>query len=304
MATFLQLLAYGIALGAMYALVAVSLLAIYKASNTLSFAHIALITLGAYTGYILGPLLGVPYLVVLPMSLVIGGAIGWAVELVFMRYFYTIGADLFTKVVATIAIFPVITGLVRAIAGSTQRASPSPFIDRRVRIGSVVLNVHQLLTILVSVLILIAMTWLFSRWKWGLAMRAVSQSQVGAMMVGISLTRAISLSWILSGAVMGLVGTLYAPLTVVSPDLGGVPLLIIGFASAVVAGFSRLVTAASAAVLLGILEGAGNFYLPSIAPIFPFTVIICVVLIFGEKGLRLPHSANLPMRRGQIRRAQ
>jgi branched-chain amino acid transport system permease protein len=118
----------------------------------------------------------------------------------------------------------------------------------------------------------------FKYTKIGTSMRAVSQSQDGALLVGISVRRSFALTWAISGLVSGIAALLIAPVIFLSSRMGLV--VINGFAAAILGGWGSIPGTILGGVGLGILENVAPYYFPSqIRNIIPFAVLVGVLVI-------------------------
>ncbi len=271
-----QLVVSGIAAGALYALVAIGLVLIFKATDIVNFAQGESVTVGAYMGWLFITQLHLPYL--LAFLLVVAGSalVGVVVERV--AYRPLLKSPPFTVILATLAIGLILKNGIRLIWQDTPRTISGVFSAEPLEIGNVLITPERL-AIVVTVAVVVALLALFFRFsKLGRAMRATAQSQEAASLMGISVPGIFSRTWALGTALGGMAGMLIAPLVGINTELGDV--LIPGFVAAVVGGFTSIPGAIVGGVLVGVLENlAGVFISSSVKQVVPFAVLLTVLMI-------------------------
>ena len=189
----------------------------------------------------------------------------------------------------TIGIGYVLRGAVTMVpgVGTETHVLQVPYKDQVKQLGSLVLNIEQLV-IIVATLVLSALLYLMFRFsKLGVAMQASSQNQLAAYYMGIPVKRLNGLVWGLAAAVATIAGVLLAPITFVHANMGLIGLK--AFPAAVVGGFGSLPGAIVGGLLIGIVEAFAGFYLPEgFKDIAPYIVVLLMLTIkpnglFGEK---------------------
>jgi len=272
---FLQLVASGLANGAVYALVALGLVVMYKATDVVNFAQGEMVMLGALMGWTAAGPLGLPYVVALPVGLVGVAIVGFAMDRIYRPLQR---APLMVLVLATLAISNIIKGGARLAWGTETRAYPRSAMMTSIGLGSVVVTGQQVLIVAGGVLVMLLLYVFFQRSRWGKAMRAMSQNRVGAALCGVSVSRVFALTWVLSGALGAAAGMLFAPLTLIDPEFGWI--LIKAFAAAILGGFGSLPGAVVGGLLLGVVENVSGVLVPVVwVPALAYVFIVMVVLV-------------------------
>jgi branched-chain amino acid transport system permease protein len=129
-----------------------------------------------------------------------------------------------------------------------------------------------------SLALMLALAALFRWTRLGRAMRAVAQNQRAARLMGISVERVYSASWILAAVVGAVAGVLIAPVIFLSSQMGLVA--INGFTAAVLGGFGSMPGAVVGGMVLGVLENLAPLYLPSsIKHSVPFLLLITILIV-------------------------
>ena len=221
LAQLLQLIANGIAIGAIYALVALGLVLTYKATEVLNFAHGDVLMASAFVGWALIAGAGWPFWLAIPMVLAFAAALGWAIDRQLLRRIA--GQPQFAGVMLTIAIAFMIRGAVSMVFGPDSRRFEVPF-QGRTQIGPLVINDLNLVILGVALLITVTLFWFLGRTRLGLAIQASSQNQLAAYLNGIRVKALSSLVWggfgSVPGAILGgvLIGVIEQLAGVYLPD--------------------------------------------------------------------------------------
>ncbi len=283
----LQLLISGVAIGCIYGLIALGFVLIYKATETVNFAQGDLMMLGAFAAWVCMTAFNWPYWLAILAALAVLVIFAMLLELIVIRP--VLGQPQFTVVMLTIGIGYVLRGAVTMVpgVGTETHVLQVPYKDQVKQLGSLVLNVEQLV-IIVATLVLSAVLYLMFRFsKLGIAMQASSQNQLAAYYMGIPVKRLNGLVWGLAAAVATIAGVLLAPITFVHANMGLIGLK--AFPAAVVGGFGSLPGAIVGGLVIGIVEAFAGFYLPEgFKDIAPYIVVLLMLTIkpnglFGEK---------------------
>ncbi len=274
----LQLLISGIAQGCIYGLIALGFVLIYKGTETVSFAQGDLMMLGAFGGLVCLTLLGFPFWLSVICAIVGMGMLGVLIERIVIRPI--LGQPAFSIVMLTIGIGYVARGVITMIPrlGTETHTLPVPYKDEIWRLGTLVLNVEQMVVIAATALLCGVLFALFRYSKIGIAMQASSQNQLAAYYMGIPVKRINGLVWGLAAAVAAIAGLLLAPITFVHANMGFIGLK--AFPAAVVGGFGSLPGAIIGGLIIGIVESLAGFYAPAgIKDIAPYVVVLIMLMV-------------------------
>ena len=276
-----QLIVSGIAAGALYALVAIGLVLIYKATDIVNFAQGESVTVGAYMGWLFVTEFHMPYFPAIAAVMVASALVGMVVERV--AYRPLIKSPAFTVILATLAVGLIIKNSIRLVWQDTPRTISGVLSSTPLEFGGVLITPERL-AIMVTVAVVVTALMLFFRYaKLGKAMRATAQSQEAAALMGISVSGIFSKTWALGSALGGIAGVLIAPLVGINTELGGV--LIPGFVAAIVGGFTSIPGAIVGGIMVGVFENfAGVFVSSSFKRVVSFVILI-VVLMIRPSGL-------------------
>lgn len=278
----------GLATGCIYAMVALGFVLIFKATDVVNFAQGEFIMASGFISYTLLIWYGLPYWLVLVLTIPLSGVMGVVLERVVVRPI--LDAPIFSIVIATIGASTVMRSSAGIVYGYDVLPLPTIFSKNPIHLGVLSFSRMDLGVIGSSLLIMAALYLFFQYTKIGMAMRATAQSQVAARLMGVSVHRIFSVTWAISAGISGIAGVLIAPIIYLDPNLG-----IIGvkaFAGAVLGGFGNIPGAIVGGMLLGVLENlSGYFFNAGIKQISTYILLILVLIVkpsglFGAAAIR------------------
>jgi branched-chain amino acid transport system permease protein len=252
----------GLAVGAMYGLIALGFHVTYVVSNTVNFSQGSSMMLGAVLGYTFAIKFGWPMPLAVAASLALCALFGLVVERALVRPFVERGSN--GWLMATVAGGIVLDNVVLFTFGKEPRAFPSFLAQKPIELFGTGVFPLQLIIPLVGIGITIALQLAFHRTRLGKALLAVVQNKDAARLMGINVRLAIAFSFALSTALAGLAGMLIAPLFSVHSDMGTL-FGIKAFAVAILGGISSASGVMLAGLLYGLIEAlvtafAGSTY--------------------------------------------
>jgi branched-chain amino acid transport system permease protein len=270
----------GLATGSLYALVALGIVLLYRSSRVLNFAHGDLATLATFVAL---ALMGraVPWAAAVAAGLLAAAALGAAFFFFVLRPARE--ASLLGKIVLTLGLALVLSGVMLIAWGAETQVFPFPLSDTRVyRLGGVVVSEMSVGTIGAGLVLVSLMYGLVQRTTLGLAMRAVAQDTAAAQALGIPARRIHALTWGLASALGGAAGVLLAPVVYLDPYMMLDPFLK-GFAAAVLGGIDSLPGAVVGGFILGIAESVFAGYVSfKFKTTLAFAIIILVLMVRPE----------------------
>jgi branched-chain amino acid transport system permease protein len=290
---FLSLLLNGISLGAIYALIALGFVIIFKASEVVSFTHGSLLLLGAYTIARLSKPFG--FFLAVVAGIVITALAALIIERLVINRLR--GAPVISLAIVTIGIdIILLTELIRRI-GSDILNVPHPWGGKSFRLGEVGISQNRLIATIVAGLLIAAFFAAFKYSSWGVAMRASAEDGETAALMGIRLGRVSALAWVVAGA-LAAVAALFlvgAPTPGVSPSVYSVSLR--AFPAAILGGLDSTGGALVGGLLIGVTESLAAGYQDQLlflgrgfGDVVPYVVMLIVLLVrpsglFGTKEL-------------------
>jgi branched-chain amino acid transport system permease protein len=279
----LQQLINGLALGAIYALIALGYTMVYGVLRFINFAHSDVFMLGAFAGYFLARY--VPEASVTGGVLVLVGAmaicalLGMLIEK--LAYRPLRGRSTLTALITAIGVSLLLQNLGQRIFGANPRSFPVLFPQRNFQFeNGLVISSNQLLVFAVTLLLLFGLRYIILHTRTGTAMRALSGNPVAASLVGINNDRVISFTFALGSALAAAGGILYAAnYPAIDPLMGTLPGLK-AFVAAVLGGIGNITGAALGGLVIGLVEtgvvaAGGSTYRDAVA----FAVLILILLL-------------------------
>ena len=277
----------GLALGAVYVLLAIGLSLIFGMLTVVNFAHGAFFMVGAYMGVFLYGLTGnfLVSLVVVPLAV---GGIGLVVERFLVRPLYGRGIDY--PLLLTFGLSYVFIEVVRILFGLNGLPfSPPEMLQGAVDIGIGYFPLYRLFLIGATAVVVLAL-WLFiERTAFGLVIRAGARDPEIVRVLGIDVSKIWLVVFGIGTGIAGLSGVLAAPLQGVAPEMG-VPILAEAFVVTVVGGMGSLVGAVIAGLLVGVVVAMTSLFAPEMAKVSIFALMALVLLVrprglMGRAGL-------------------
>lgn len=275
-ATLVHVVVSGLATGSIYSLMALSLVIIYNATRTLNFAQGEMLMVTTFIAWSATRAFSLPLTLTLVVAVVSAVVLGFVVERVIIRR--AIGATHWDVLIITVGLSLMLRAGAGLLWSHDEFAFPSFFSNRPFVLGGVRVAPVSLGVIGGSLALMLALYGLFTHTRLGRAMRAVAQNQRAARLMGISVERVYSTSWVLAAVVGAVAGVLVAPVVFLSSKMGLI--VINGFTAAVIGGFGSMPGAVVGGMLLGVLENLAPLYLPSgIRYSVPFVVLVAILLI-------------------------
>ena len=277
---FYAQLTLGLVNGAFYAVLSLGLAVIFGLLNVINFTHGAQYMMGAFAGYILLTLFGVPYWGALILAPIIVGAVGIVIERTMLRHLYHL--DHLYGLLLTFGLVLVIEGLFRQQYGVSGRPYPNPLPGGQ-NLGFMFLPNYRLWVIVASIVVCFATWYLIEQTRLGSYLRAAVERPDLVQAFGINVPVMVTLTYGFGVALAGFAGVLAAPIQVVSPMMG-MNIIIIVFAVVVIGGMGSILGAIVTGYFLGIIEGLTRVFWPEASSTVIF-VIMAIVLLIRPQGL-------------------
>ena len=267
-------------------LVASGLSIIFGVMRIVNFAHGSFYMLGAYIAYTLaGRLMEVVpggFWLALPLAALAVAAIGALVEITILRRIYR-SPELF-QLLATFGVVLIVQDLVLILWGPQDLLGPrAPGLEGAVNILGSAFPAYDLLLIALGPAVLLALTLLFMRTRWGILVRAATQDREMVEALGIRQDRLFTAVFILGAFLAGLGGAVQLPRAAVHHAMD-LEIIVETFVVVVVGGLGSVTGAYLAAVLLGVLNAFGIVIFPQISLVLAF-LVMAVVLVIRPLGL-------------------
>lgn len=276
-----QQIAAGFVNGCIYAMLALALVMIYRATNHVNFAQGEMAMFSTFVAWSLIHA-GLPYWGAALTAIAFGFAAGALVERVALRPLHD--APVLAVVTVFVALMIIIQSAAGLLFGHETHSFDSPF-DSWTNVGQGLLSGHGMGTVAITLLVLAAMSAFFRFTRLGLAMRAAALNPLSSSLSGVSVSRALMLGWGVAGAIGAVAGLLAAPVVFLSPHMMS-GIMIYGFAAAVVGGIDSPPGAIVGGLLLGIGENLlGAYVTGNELKLTLALVVMFAILVVRPRGL-------------------
>jgi branched-chain amino acid transport system permease protein len=277
------LVANGILVGSMYALIALGFVLIYKATDAINFAQGEFVMFAGFLAAAAIGLAGLPWWGGVIAAVVGMIALGFGLERVVLRPL--LGRPIIAVIMATIGLAAVLRGAATLAFGAGIQTIPLPIESTPIRIGPLLLPPLELVGAGVSLLFLAGFAWFFLKSRIGVAMRAVADNQQVALAMGINVRRYFALAWALGGVVSALGGVLWGAMLAVDNQLALVGLKV--FPVVILGGLDSIIGAVVGGLIVGVVENlAAGFVDPLVGggtkDFAPYLLMIAVLMIRPE----------------------
>lgn len=286
MRDFLQILIVGIGDGAVYAMLGLGLVVIYRSTGVLNFAQGEIAMFSTFVVWTIWNI-GVPMWLAVLGGMVGGFLIGALIHEVAVRPVGNPHQKPLAVVIVTIGLFLGVNGAAQLIWGTVDRGLPPLFGSGSVNVGGVPVAWQKIGAMVVLAAIAVVFWLIFQKTKLGLAMRAVAANSESAGLVGIPVPRLLMLGWGFAAAIGTVAGVFTTSiLGGLGPNLMQLT-LIFGFAAITLGGFDSLVGAIVGGLVVGVLSSTLPRYVSQFEkmPLAPAFILILLVLLIRPQGL-------------------
>jgi len=287
--TFLQLVVNGLGKGAVYALLALGFVVIYKATEVVNFAHGSLVLVGGFVVYRLEDSIGWP--AAAAIGITSAALAGLLIERALLSK--ASGADHNSLALLTIGVDVILTEEIVRRLGADIPFIGDPYDAQPLQLGSVTIFRTQAIALLVGAVLITAFFVAFRYSNWGVAMRAQAENREAAALMGIRSSRVTSTAWLVAGALAGV-----AVLFMATQDFSGTGLgrgthaiALIAFPAAILGGLDSTIGAVVGGLVVGLTEALSAQYISfefSKSAVFLVMLVVLVVRpsgLFGTKEL-------------------
>jgi len=284
---FADLLASGIAIGAIYGLIAMGFAVIYKATGLANFAQGEMSMITTYIAWTISTTLHGNLFVVVAGSIFVAILLGLAIERFIMRPM--LGEPIFSTVLVTIGVAVVLRSLITLVWDAYPHALNLGVGRDVVQLAGVSLRGAQIAAF-VTLLAVMGAFYLFFRFsRIGVAMRAVAADDRTALLMGVSAARIHAIAWACSAAIAGIAGVLFALVYDLSPAMFQLGLK--SFPASILGGLDSVIGSGFGGILIGVVENlAGGYGGSGLKDVAGFLVIIVILMVqpfglFGEREI-------------------
>lgn len=282
-----QLVVSGIATGMLYALIALSMTVVYRATTIVNFGHGDMVMAGAYAAFVFTAALGFSAGPALVLALAVMFLIGWLVQRLLIQPIMT--APHLSLAMMALAAGYALRGVARLEWGNDILNLARPYPQDTFMLGTVVFTTDDIVISGFVLLLLLVLFIAFNATPFGRIVQAIFQSQRGAALIGINVRAYHGAIWGVGAALGAVAGVLLALITPLTPDIG-VWTLVRGFAAMTLGGFGSLYGAVIGGLLLGIMEKLLGFYVSTAFIDITAFLVTIVVLLVRPQGLFGQHA--------------
>lgn len=288
MVEFLQYSITGIAVGMVYALIALGFALIWKSSSVANLALGQLVLISSWFTYGMLVQAKFPYWVGFPLTILFALFLGWMIERFAMRPL--IAQPILSLITVTLGVGYFLEGVVTFVWPMSVAALPRLFPHEPVRIGPAVVSQEYVWAAVISLVLFCLLSLFFKYHRMGIAMRATADDQLAVQACAIPVTSVFSTSWMFACVVAAVGGVLISSIGGITHGLVETGLK--SFSVVILGGLDSFVGCIVAGPIIGLCENLGGGYLtqfigPGIKDIIPFIIIIIVMIVkpyglFGE----------------------
>ena len=278
----IQQLINGISLGSIYALIALGYTMVYGIIKLINFAHGDIYMVGAYVGFYAVTMTKMSIIPALIISMVVTGLLGILVEKI--AYKPLRKAPRISLLITAIGVSFFLEYTSMYFVSPTPRTFPNVIDSLSLNIGSFVINGQQLLIFIITVILMVLLTYIVQKTKMGKAMRAVSFDTETAQLMGINADRVISFTFGIGSALAAAGGVLVGVYNSIDPLMGIMPGLK-AFVAAVLGGIGSIPGAMTGGIVLGVIEALVSGFISSTFRDAAAFAILILVLLFKPSGI-------------------
>ena len=284
--TNLQMLVAGLAMGSIYALVALGFVMIFNAVGVVNFAQGEFVMLPAFVAVVLMEFLHLPFLIIYLVAIAFMAIFG----ILFQRiaYYPLRNRTFLPVIISTIGVSIFLKNGAQVVFGAEPRPMEPALPLSTINLAGVFVNPQYIVIILVTVSLIALQYLFFEKTSLGKKMQATAQDKDMARLLGIRIAVMIALTFAYSSMLGAVAGVLVGPVYTVTKEMGGM-LSLKAFCSTIIGGFGNVPGAIIGGLLLGVIEVFSSFYISSAyRDAFAFIILIAILLFrpqgfFGEK---------------------
>jgi len=278
----IEQLIFGLSLGSTYALIALAITLVFRGMDLINFAQGEIFMVGAFLGYVFTVDMGLPMYLSFPLSMIAAYIFGALLERIFLRKLEN-RADGNAIFLMTIALFIILRNAAQLIFGASAFSMP-PIMNKIITIAGAQVHVQYIFIIITSITFMISLYLLFAKTSIGLSLRAVAQDKTTARMLGINVSKMNNITFGLCSVLGAAAGIVFAPVAVVSFDMGNL-IMLKGFTAAMLGGLGIVPGAILGGFLLGIVDQFSAFSISSAYKDLISYSILLLILLVRPNGL-------------------
>jgi len=283
----LQNIIGGLTVGSTYGLIGLGVVFLWQSINRINFANISSAMLSSYLFYTFYTEWNLGFFISFVLTIAILAVYGLLLRYLIYEPINKHGGDKLEFVVATMMICTLWLSVIKAVYGGLPKPFPPVFGEATsfIQVGSVSIPVVYFWIFMVVLVLIFMLYILLQKSIVGKMLRATAQNREAASLMGINVDLTTSIAFMLSTTIVGIAGILLAPIYFVSLELGGGPIGVKGFASAVMGGLVNPFGTILGGITIGIIENFSALFISSAYKDVISFVILVVVLLWKPKGI-------------------
>jgi len=286
-----QLIVSGIAVGGVYALIALGFVLIYKATSIINFATGEFMMIGAYFFYSFMVMIDLPAIPAFILVMLCSAVLGLVIERTILRHM--LGQPIISIIMVTIGLSSILMGLAEMTWSSDFKSFPPLFPRAPIIVGDIIIRSNLFWGFIISMTAVVLFAVVFKYTKVGVAMRATADDQMAAFSMGINVRSMFTLAWALGAVAASLGGVVIGNMGGIQPTLGHIGLKI--FPVVILGGLDSIAGAVVGGFIVGLVENIAGGYLDpyvggGVKDMAPFVVLVIILLIkpyglFGKQEI-------------------
>ena len=286
MIQFLQQMINGLSLGSIYALIALGYTMVYGIIKLINFAHGDIYMLGAFTAFYATTFFHLNFFVALIIAMLLCGVLGVVIERI--AYKPLRHATRITALITAMGVSYVLEYTMQYFAGSDVKTFPTDLLENTAfSLGGVRITMMQIYIFVITIILMVLLTYIVNKTKMGRAMRAVSVDEDAAKLMGINVDTTISFTFFLGSCLAGVAGVLVGVYyNSINPLMGMTPGLK-AFIAAVFGGIGNIPGAMIGGLFIGIAETLVTAYGSSLyKDAIVYVILILVLILKPDEHIR------------------
>jgi branched-chain amino acid transport system permease protein len=276
---FIQTVIGGLAIGCIYSLIALGISIIIRATEILHFAQGEIMMIGAMTGLSALWMADLPFVVVLAIGMIGGGVAVVAIELSVYRTLRSLRVPLINIVVSTLGVSLILQNVARLVWGSEPLRYPSLFAKHGIEVHGFAISPQLIWIVVLGFAMMLLLQLFFRHTRLGVAMQAAAQDPEAAQLMGISVKRTTTFTFLIAGVMAGAAGVLLGSLFFASFNMGFLT-GIKAFVAATIGGLGSLTGAMLGGLVFGLIETlAGTLISTAYKDAVGMALLIAILLL-------------------------
>ena len=287
MTYLVELVVSGLAIGAIYGLVAMAFAVVYKATGLVNFAQGEIAMIVAYVAWTVAAYVDGNPVIVAIAAIVFACVFGLLIERIVIRPM--IGEPIFATIMVTIGVAVILRSSIVFLWDAFPHSLDVGVGREIVEVGGVRMRSGQIAVVLLLLAVIAGFFVFFRRSRFGIAMRAVAGDDRTAMLMGVSAARVQSVAWAASSVIAGIAGVFFAIIHELSPTMFALGLK--AFPATILGGLDSVLGSALGGLIIGVGENlAGGYIDPGMKEVAGFIIIVVILMVrpfgmFGEKRI-------------------